>query len=65
MAEPRRVKIEVVYDGKDISRAISDSVIEFSYTDKASGEADSIQIKVHDREGHWHGNWYPQARSKN
>jgi phage protein D len=64
MALPSTVKIIVEYDGQDITQAISDSIIDFSYTDKSSGEADEISLTVHDREGNWRGAWYPKDRVK-
>jgi phage protein D len=62
MAEPRRAWITVEYDGKDITEAVSNSVLTFEYTDNASGEADSLDITVHDREGRWREDYYPKVR---
>jgi len=63
MPGPRRAVIIVEYDGKDITEAVSDSVISFTYTDKASGEVDEVRLDCHDREGYWIGNWYPKLGS--
>jgi hypothetical protein len=63
MAESRRVFIKVEYDGKDISDAVSNSVINLQYIDKASNEADEMTINCHDRDGHWHNDWYPKVRA--
>jgi phage protein D len=64
MALPRTVKIIVEYDGKDITQAVSNSIINFTYTDKSANEADEISLTVHDREGNWRGDWYPKDRAK-
>jgi hypothetical protein len=60
MAESRRSFVRVSYDGKDITEALTASVLEFSYNDKASRESDEITLKCHDREGNWIGDWYPK-----
>jgi phage protein D len=36
------------------------SVLEFTYSDKASKESDELTLKCHDRENDWIGNWYPK-----
>ena len=60
---PRKASVEVIYDGSDITQAVSDSIMSFTYSDKASGEADDVQLVVHDREKKWHDEWYPKAQS--
>lgn len=61
MAGSRRAYIKIEYDGKDITDSLSNSVINLQYVDKASNEADELTINCHDREGHWHNDWYPKA----
>jgi phage protein D len=63
MAVSRRVYIKVEYDGKDITEALSATVINFQYVDKASNEADEITLTCHDRENNWIGGWYPKLKS--
>jgi len=63
MALPRRSRIVIEYDGKDITQAVSSSVIDLTYTDRASGEADELQLKCHDRENKWIADWYPKVRN--
>jgi hypothetical protein len=60
MADSRRSFFRISYDGKDITEALTTSVLEFSYNDKASKESDEITLKCHDRENNWIGNWYPK-----
>ena len=61
MAGSRRAYIQITYDGKDITEALSNSVISLQYVDKAGNEADELTITCHDREGHWHNDWYPKS----
>jgi len=60
MADSRRSFVRISYDGKDITEALTASLIEFSYSDKASKESDEITLKCHDRENNWIGDWYPK-----
>jgi len=56
---PRRSWLEVQIDGVDISEAVSNHIKEFTYTDRASGESDSIELTVHDRDENFIDAWYP------
>ncbi|MDR1248901.1 MAG: hypothetical protein LBK63_06325 [Treponema sp.] len=56
---PRRSFLEVEIDGADISKAVSDVILDFTYTDRASGESDSIDLNVTDRDGKFIDAWYP------
>ena len=60
MAESKRAYIKVEYDGKDITKAVTASIIDFQYVDKAGNEADEVTLNCHDREGNWHNDWYPK-----
>jgi phage protein D len=60
MAESRRSFVKVSYDGKDITEALTASVLEFTYSDKASKESDELTLKCHDRENNWINDWYPK-----
>ena len=62
MALPRRAWVTVEYDGKDITAAVTNTVIDLTYRDKSSDEADELELNVHDREGHWHSDWYPKVK---
>jgi hypothetical protein len=57
---PRRSFLEVEIDGTDISKAVSDVILNFTYTDRASGESDSIDLNVTDRDGKFTDAWYPE-----
>jgi hypothetical protein len=56
---PRRSFLGVEIDGTDISKAVSDVILDFTYTDRASGESDSIDLNVTDRDGKFIDAWYP------
>jgi hypothetical protein len=56
---PRRSFLEVEIDGTDVSKAVSDAVLDFTYADRASGESDSIDLNVTDRDGKFIDAWYP------
>ncbi|MDR0546149.1 MAG: hypothetical protein LBG77_00945 [Dysgonamonadaceae bacterium] len=60
MADSRRSFVRVSYDGKDITEALTASVLEFTYNDKASKESDEMTLKCHDRENNWINDWYPK-----
>ena len=57
--DPRRTLIRLIYEGADISEDIAPYLLSFEYTDKASGEADDLQITLEDREGLWRDPWLP------
>ncbi|MDD3036000.1 MAG: hypothetical protein PHO93_03710 [Candidatus Saccharimonadaceae bacterium] len=56
---PRIAVLNLVYEGTDISADIAPYLLSFTYTDKASGEADDIQIVLEDKDSRWIGNWFP------
>lgn len=56
----RRVQLAVSIGGHDATAAIMPSLLEFSFTDNATGKADEVQIELHDREGHWNSDWKPK-----
>jgi hypothetical protein len=56
---PRRSFLEVEIDGADISKTVSDVILDFTYTDRASGESDSIDLNVTDRDRKFIDAWYP------
>ena len=59
MARARMATIKAVYNGKDISTDISKFLKSFSISEVISGEADSAEITMHDREELWMGDWLP------
>jgi len=55
----RRVLLQLMYQGIDISEVIANSLIQFSYSDNASGTLDDLQITLEDRGQLWQGSWSP------
>lgn len=61
MSEPRMTRVSVHYNGKNISGEIKRYLEQFTYTDAASGESDSIALKLDDSEKKWMTNWMPET----
>jgi len=56
----RAARIQIAYQGADISKDIAPFVRGFSYTDNAHGQADDLRIDMDDRDHLWKGDWLPQ-----
>lgn len=54
-----KTQYEIIYNGKNITGDILPSVKAFTYTDKATGEADEIEIILEDSKQLWQLDWYP------
>lgn len=54
---------QVLYNGKNITRDISASLISLTYSDKVEGESDELQIQLSDADGLWQNAWYPEKKS--
>ncbi|GGG32981.1 late control protein D [Lysinibacillus alkalisoli] len=61
--EARRTKVNIIYQGKDITTELEEYLTNFSFED-AEGTADTIQIDLQDRHGKWHGPWLPRKNDK-
>ena len=57
----RRTTVDLIYNGAAVSAQIAPYNTDFSYTDPASGEADSLDIAIHDRGRLWTVAWFPQV----
>jgi len=53
---------KLTYLGRDITPDVESYLIDVSYTDKVHGEADEIQITLHDSDDLWKGAWYPSKK---
>jgi len=60
----RRASVDIVYQGVNISAPIASDLLGFTYTDNASGTADSISISLKDDAGKWIGPWAPEQGDK-
>ncbi|MCF7753377.1 late control protein [Paenibacillus xylanexedens] len=56
----RRVSVAVKYQGKNITQALKDYLIDFKYTDSPSGEVDTITLNLDDRKRKWTKEWNPK-----
>lgn len=59
----RKGSLVVIYEGKNISKNIEDSIIECTYRDSIN-EFDTIDLTLEDRLGLWIGAWSPQKGDK-
>lgn len=55
----RRCELEISYNGKNVTADLKDKNTSFSYSDEASGSADSISLKVADIFKQWITSWMP------
>ncbi|WP_068775781.1 phage late control D family protein [Paenibacillus sp. FJAT-26967] len=55
----RRAELVIEYNGKNVSKALAESLLDFSYTDAAPGSLDDLQINLEDRDRKWQGAWSP------
>lgn len=57
----RRASIELIWNGAAVTDKINDYKTDVTYTDPASGEADSLDVTIHDRDRKWTTAWFPAA----
>lgn len=50
---------KLIYENKDITKDVSDFVVDISYTDNEHGTSDEIQIQFEDSQKLWQGSWIP------
>ncbi|NCE66058.1 hypothetical protein D1159_16095 [Pseudoflavonifractor sp. 524-17] len=53
----RRTKVEIAFDGVDITESIQPYLRSLTYTDNEADQADDLQIQLQDREGIWLSQW--------
>ncbi|MGG1599316.1 phage late control D family protein [Paenibacillus naphthalenovorans] len=56
----RRANVSVEYAGVDITSEVQADLLSFSYTDNASGDADSISLTLKDERKKWANDWFPE-----
>lgn len=59
--EPRAPSFKLVYDGRDITSEFQQWPLDIVYTDHVHGQADEVQVTVHNSNGAWLDVWEPQA----
>ena len=57
----RRAYVDLIWNGAAVAGKMSGYQKDVTYTDPASGEADSIDVSIHDRGGKWIGPWFPET----
>lgn len=57
----RSASVALTWNGTDITKKMQGPSTSITYTDPASGEADSLDIAVHDRDRKWINAWMPTA----
>ena len=55
----RRATVDLIWNGTAVSTKMDGYQKDVTYTDPASGEADSLDVSIHDRGGTWIGPWFP------
>lgn len=60
----RKVNIEVFYNNKNISAALSEYLLSVSYIDNMSNKADDLQLTLEDRQHLWQSAWFPEKGAK-
>lgn len=55
----RRAEVEITYNGAAVTSKMADYKGEITYTDPATGEADSLDIAINDRNRQWTTAWVP------
>jgi len=64
MAQVRQGRFKISYNGKDITRSMSEYLLSVTYTDKVTGETDEIEVLLEDTDGLWRSSWYPEKGAK-
>lgn len=62
-AQPIQTRLTLLFKDKglDVTQSLLPDLLEFSYEDKETDEADEISIKLKDETGKWAGNWQPNG----
>jgi phage protein D len=61
MADARRALARLEIGGADVSAELGKYLIQLSYTDSETDEADDLQLVLDDRDGEWIGQWLSRA----
>lgn len=54
----RYTSVDITYNGINVTPQLADYKLSVKYTDSASGQADSLDISIHDRERKWINDWF-------
>ncbi len=61
MITARQARVQIAFDGIDVSKNISDDLISLRYTDSEDDEADDLQLTLQDRDAKWLTTWLDDA----
>lgn len=64
MTTARTPIFKITYEGKDITKDLSEYLLSVTYTDKERGETDELQITLEDKDGMWRNEWWPAKGDK-
>ena len=62
--KPRSAKLNLLYEGADISTEIRPYVTGFTFTDNSGGKADDLSVSLEDRDQLWKSGWYPSKGAR-
>jgi len=54
-----QARIQLLYEGRDISRDVSAALVRLRVTDNLSDASDDLDIELEDVQGRWRDAWYP------
>lgn len=54
----------VLYNNKNITKDISDHLVQLTYADKVAGESDELELQLEDADLLWQNDWYPEKGAK-
>lgn len=57
MGTARQSKVQIAFEGVDISSDVNQDLISMRYTDSEEDEADDLQLTLHDRASRWMNAW--------
>lgn len=57
--KPRHAEVDLRYNGAAVKTVMDEYITSITYTDPASGAADSLDISIHDRARQWITAWMP------
>lgn len=60
----RRADVDLLWNGAAVTTKMKGHDTSVTYTDPASGEADSLDIAIQDRGRRWTGAWFPEKGDK-
>lgn len=58
--ESRRSSVAVEYQGVNITEDVESDLLNFEYTDNASGDSDSVNLTLKDDKHKWLKDWFPE-----